>query len=125
MSKIELLYPDLTSRILSAAFEVHKRLGCGLLEKNYERSLIIELKLRKCHISSQKEFNVIYKNICVGKYYADIVVNNKVIVEVKAVDKIIDFHKAQLLNYLKISGLRIGLILNFGKLKLEYKRLIL
>ncbi len=120
----ELLYQEVTSDILQSSFEVHNTLGCGLLEKIYENSLMVDLKLKGRTVTSQKDYKVYYKNEVVGIYYADLIVDNKVIIEIKAVENIDDIHKAQLLNYLKISKLRVGLIINFAKPKLEYKRLI-
>lgn len=120
----EFLYKELTGEIIDSACNVHNTLGCGLLEKIYENSLAWELELRGRKVSSQKEFKVIYREKEVGIYYADLVVDDKVIVEVKAVEEIDDIHRAQLLNYLRISGLRIGLMMNFAKPKLQYERFI-
>jgi GxxExxY protein len=119
-----LLYKELTSEIIDAAFAVHNTLGCGLLEKVYENSLAWKLELRKQKVALQKEFRVIYREKEVGIYYADIVVDDKVIIEVKAVEDLDDIHRAQLMNYLRISGLRVGLLMNFAKTKLEYERFI-
>ncbi len=118
------LYKELTGDIIESACNIHNTLGCGLLEKVYENSLAWELELKKRKVSLQKEFKVIYRQQEVGIYYADLVVDDKVIVEVKAVENINNIHRAQLLNYLRISGIRIGLIINFAKPKLEYERLI-
>jgi GxxExxY protein len=120
----EFIYKELTGDIINSACKAHNTLGCGLLEKVYENSLAWELELRGRKVSSQKEFKVIYRKKEVGIYYADLVVDDKVIVEVKAVEKIDDIHRAQLLNYLRISGLRVGLIINFAKPKLKYERFI-
>ena len=120
----EFLYKELTGEVIDSAYNVHNTLGCGLLEKVYENSLARELELRGRKVSLQKEFKVIYRKKEVGIYYADLVVDDKVIVEVKAVEKIDDIHRAQLLNYLRISGLRVGLIINFAKPKLKYERFI-
>ena len=120
----EFLYKELTKEIIDSAFCVQNYLGCGLLEKVYENSLIMELELRNKKVISQKEFKVIYRGQEVGIYYADLVVEDKVIVEVKAVEEINDIHRAQVINYLKISGLRIGLIISFAKPKLKYERLV-
>jgi len=120
----EFLYKELTGEIIEASCSVHNTLGCGLLEKVYENALAWELELRVRKISSQKEFKVIYREKEVGMYYADLVVDDKVIVEVKAVENIDDIHRAQLLNYLRISGLRVGLLINFAKPKLQYERFI-
>ncbi len=121
----ELIHKELTSEIIEASFNVHNAVGCGLLEKVYENSLAWELELRGKGISSQREFNVIYRDKEVGTYYADLVVDDKVILEIKSVDKIDNIHRAQLLNYLRISGKRVGLIINFARPKLEYERLII
>lgn len=121
----QFLYKELTGEIIESAFSVHNTLGCGLLEKVYENSLAWELELRGRKISLQKEFRVVYRKKEVGIYYADLVVEDKVIVEVKAVENIDDIHRAQLLNYLRISGLRVGLIINFAKPKLQYERFII
>ncbi|MEW6102240.1 MAG: GxxExxY protein [bacterium] len=121
----EFLYKELTSEILDAAFQVHNTLGCGLLEKVYENGLTWELTLREKKVVTQKEFKVFYRKKEVGLYVADMIVEEKVIVEVKSVETITDVHRAQLLNYLRISGYRIGLILNFAQPKLEYERLII
>ena len=120
----EFIYKDLTGEIIESACEVHNTLGCGLLEKVYENALARELRLRRKQVSLQKEFRVIYKEQEVGVYYADLVTEGKVIVEVKSVEKIDNAHRAQILNYLRISGLRVGLIINFARPKLEYERLI-
>lgn len=90
-----------------------------MLEKVYENSLAVELELLGRKVVLQKEFRVIYRGKEVGKYYADIVVDEKVIVEVKAVEEIDDVHRAQILNYLRISGIRVGLLVNFGKPKIK------
>jgi len=121
----ELLHKELTGEIIDSAYIVHNTLGCGLLEKIYENAIAWELELRNKKISSQKEFKVIYREKEVGIYYADLVVEDKVVVEVKAVEEIDDIHRAQILNYLRISGLRVGLIINFAKPKLKYERFVI
>ncbi|MCK4810160.1 MAG: GxxExxY protein [Candidatus Omnitrophica bacterium] len=120
----EFRYKELTGEIISSSYNVLNTLGCGLLEKIYENSLVWELELRKKKVFPQKEFKVIYREKKVGVYYADLVIENKVIIEVKAVENIDNVHRAQLLNYLRISGLRVGLIINFAKPKLQYERLV-
>ena len=121
----DFLYKDLTADIIDSAFAVHNTLGCGLLEKVYENSLAWDLKLKDREAEQQKKFKVIYRKKEVGIYLADLVIDSKVIVEVKCVDTVSDVHRAQLLNYLRISSLKVGLILNFSKPKLEYERLVL
>jgi GxxExxY protein len=119
-----ILHQELTQDIIGAAFDVHNALGCGLLEKVYENALAHELGLRKHMVTPQKEFTVTYKDKEVGVYYADLVVDDSVVVEVKSVSALEDVHRAQLLNYLRISGIRVGLLLNFARPKLKFERLI-
>ncbi|MBI4711883.1 MAG: GxxExxY protein [Planctomycetes bacterium] len=111
-------HKEITSGILNGAFEVHNTLGCGFMEKVYENSLVYELEQRKLKVETQKEMKVRYKEIVAGTYIADIVVEDKVIIELKVAEGISKIHEAQLLNYLKASGYRVGLILNFAKPKL-------
>ena len=118
-------HKEVTHEILNAAFEVHNTLGCGFLEKVYEKALVYELRRRNLKIATQKEINVYYKKKQVGNYIADLIVEDKVIIELKAVEAISKIHEAQLLNYLKASGYEVGLILNFAKTKLDYKRMVL
>ena len=120
----ELIHKELTGEIIDSACTVHNTLGCGLLEKVYENSLAWEFELRGKKVTSQKEYKVVYKKKEVGVYYADLIVEDKVVVEVKSVDEISDTHRAQLLNYLRISGLRVGLLINFAKPKLKYERFV-
>lgn len=117
-------YQELTSLILKAAFEVHNALGCGFLEKVYERALILELKAKGLLLETQKGIKIAYKGQNVGTYVADIIVEDKVIVELKVANLLTIIHKAQVLNYLKASGYEVALILNFAKPKLEYKRVV-
>lgn len=123
-SEKEFLYKELTGEIIEAACNVHNTLGCGLFEKVYENSLIWELNLIGRKVFSQEEFKVIYRDKEVGLYYADLVIEDKVIIEVKSVEKTDNIHRAQILNYLRISGLRVGLIINFARPKFEYERLV-
>jgi GxxExxY protein len=122
--KHEYLYQDLTKDILASAFRVHNALGCGLLEKVYGNALKWDLKLNNRQVVEEKEFKVIYREKEVGIYYGDVVVDGKVIVEVKAVERLDNVHRAQLLNYLRLSGMRVGLLVNFANPKLEYERII-
>ena len=117
-----LLHRELTGQIIEAACEVHNTLGCGLLEKLYENGLAWELGLRGLRVSVQREFRVVYKQKELGLYYADLVVEDKVIAEIKAVDELNDIHRAQLMNYLRITGLRVGLLMNFARPRLQYER---
>lgn len=120
----DLLYRETTQDIIDSAYKVHNALGCGLLEKVYGNALIWDLELKKKKVIAQQSYKVLYREKEVGTYYADLVVEEKVIVEVKSVEQIDDVHRAQLLNYLRISGLRVGLIINFARPKLEYERLV-
>jgi len=118
-------HKEITGEILSAAFEVHNVLGAGFVEKVYENGLFKELRLRGLKVEQQKEVAVEYKGEEVGTYFADLLVEEKVIIEVKAVDSVSTVHEAQVINYLKASGFQVGLLLNFASPKLEYKRLVL
>src|SRR5690242_12653463 len=116
----ELLYKDLTKDIIDSAFNVHNALGCGLLEKVYGNALIHDLELKNKKVTQQQQYGVVYREKEGGLYYADLVIEDKVIVEIKAVNRLDDVHRAQILNYLRISGLRVGLLMNFSKTKLEF-----
>jgi len=120
-------YPDseLTQSIIGAAFEVHNTLGAGFLEKVYRNALTKELRLQGHQVETEAKIPVYYKGELVGDYYADILVSGRVIVELKALSKLTSEHEAQLLNYLKATGHRIGLLLNFGTRKVQIKRRIL
>ena len=123
-TKPEFLHSGLTADVIAAAFEVHNMLGCGLLEKVYEGAFARELELRGHRASCQQEYTVRYKDKVVGTYYADLVVDDSVLVEVKAVDDLNDNHRAQLLNYLRISGIRVGLLINFARPRLRHERFV-
>lgn len=109
---------EISSKIIGAAIEVHRQLGPGLLESSYEKCLAFELKGLGLEVQTQVAVPVVYKGIKleVG-YRLDIVVENKVIVETKTVSELLDIHKAQLLTYLKLTGLRLGLLINFNSIK--------
>ena len=119
-----LIEGDLTEKILAAAFKVQNTLGAGFLEKVYENSLSIELRRSGLLVEAQKAFPVRYEGAIVGDYLADLVVNGKVIVECKAASALDPVHEAQLINYLRASGIRVGLLMNFGRPKLQYRRLV-
>jgi GxxExxY protein len=116
---------DLTEAVIGSAFEVANVLGAGFLEKVYERALIRELALRGVTAKSQISFPVLYKGHCLGDYVADLVVEGKLIVELKCVDRFANEHLAQCINYLKVSGLRQALLINFQRPKVEWKRILL
>ena len=117
------LHKELSNKIIKAFYNVYNTLGYGFLEKVYEKALLIELKENGIECENQKPIKVSYKNYNVGDYYADIVVENKIIVELKVAENICDEHEFQLINYLKATEIEIGLLLNFGK-KPEFKRKI-
>ena len=116
-----MIHEGLTREIISAFYEVHKILGFGFLEQVYQNALYKELCRRNLKCECQKELNVYYKNEIVGTYRPDIIVEDKVILELKAVSKLRSEHEWQLVNYLKGTGLKVGLLLNFG-LSAEMKR---
>ena len=114
MSK--LLIEDLTDKIIGAAIEVHKALGPGLLESAYEECLVLELKNLNLLIRQQLQIPLVYKNITIkSKFRLDLLVEDKVIVEVKSVEKLLPIHEAQLITCLKLTGYRVGLLINFNK----------
>jgi GxxExxY protein len=116
---------ELTEKILGAAFKVQNSLGAGFLEKVYENALSLELRKSGLAVESQKAFSVLYDGAIVGDYQADLVVGNKVIIECKAAANLDSVHEAQLMNYLKASGLRVGILINFARPKLQYRRIVL
>jgi len=116
---------EITYAINGAIFEVNNVLGPGFLEKVYENALLVELRTRGLKAESQVSITVNYKNEVVGEYYADLLVEDQVIVELKTVERIEKIHEAQLLNYLKATGLKIGLLVNFKHQKADIKRMVL
>ena len=121
---VEYKHKELTSEIINAAHTVHNKLGYGFLEKKYHKSLFIEIRNRGYQVEIQKPVEVRYDSQVVGDFLADLVVENKVIIEVKAVDKYVNIFEAQLLNYLKAMGIEVGLIINFGP-SAQVKRMVL
>jgi GxxExxY protein len=107
-------YKELTERVLKIFYRVYNKLGYGFLERAYESAMMIELKKEGIPAISQSAIKVFYDGEVVGEYYADILVANKVIVEIKAAKALAEEHEAQLLNYLKATDIEIGLLLNFG-----------
>lgn len=121
----EFLYQDLTHSIIGAAMQVHRVLGPGFLESVYEEAFAHELRLRGISYERQARLVVQYKDITAGDFRADVLVDGKVIVELKAIRALTQIEEAQLLNYLKGTGHRVGLLFNFASASLEYKRRIL
>jgi GxxExxY protein len=123
-SRSILIEGDLTEKVLGAAFKVLNTLGTGFLEKVYEKALSFQLQRIGLSVESQKVFHVKYEGAIVGEYQADLVVAGKVIVECKAISNMDSVHEAQLINYLKASGVHVGLLINFGRPTLQYRRLV-
>ncbi|MBI5663163.1 MAG: GxxExxY protein [Ignavibacterium album] len=122
----DLLFKEESYKIIGICMEIHKILGKGFLEIVYKDALEHEFKLRNIPFQREKEFSINYKNyILPHKYYADFVVYNEIILEVKAVNGIVDEFIKQTLNYLAISKCKLGLIVNFGEESLKYKRIVL
>ena len=121
---VEYKHKELTGEIINAAHTVHNKLGYGFLERVYHKSLFIELSKRGYSVEFEKQIEVHYDNQVVGEFVADLLVESKVVVEVKAADKYVNVFEVQLLNYLKATRLEVGLIINFG-LSVEVKRMVL
>ena len=116
---------ELPHAIIGAAFEVMNGLGHGLHEKPYENALVVEFGLRSLPVEQQHRFPVHYKGVQVSEYVPDLLVGSTVIVDAKVIDRITDFERGQMLNYLRITRLKVGLIINFQKPKLEWERIVL
>ena len=114
-------HSEITDKIIGAFFKVYNTLGWGFLEKVYENAMVLELNKNGMHIVSQKPIKVYYEGEQVGFYAADLLVNNAVIVELKAAETLCEEHEAQLLNYLRATEIEAGLLLNFGK-KPQFKK---
>ncbi|MEJ5258860.1 MAG: GxxExxY protein [Anaerohalosphaeraceae bacterium] len=120
----ELLYKDITDKILKSAFEVYNDLGYGFLEKVYENAFLLALHENGVLAEQQKAVPVYFKEKIIGEYFADILVENKIVIEIKTAEGFSKAHFAQVLNYLKATKLRLGFLMNFGPNGLEYKRII-
>jgi len=115
------IYSELTNKIIGSAYRVFKELGAGFLEKVYENAMIIELEEQGLQVQQQYPLKVYYKKQVIGDYYADLVVENKVLIELKAVTELTGIHEVQLVNYLKATGVKVGLLINFGE-RIKVKR---
>jgi len=115
---------DLTGRIIQIAINVHKNLGPGFVEKIYQRAMYLDFKTNNLKFEREAKMNIKYKGVSLGYEQVDFIVEGKVIVELKAVSEIQDIHRAQILSYLKASGCKVGLIINFAKPIIEIKRII-
>ena len=121
----EIIYKELSYQIIGIAMEIHKELGYGFLEKVYENAFTVLLNSQNIKFEQQKSIEIYFRKAMIGHYIADLVIDNKIILELKAVTQIVDVHKAQLANYLKATGIRLGIIINFGKEALEFERVVL
>jgi GxxExxY protein len=117
-----MLYEELTEKILGCCFLVRNELGTGFLESVYQNALMIALEEKGLSAVKEYPLSVCFHGQIVGQFYADILVEGKVILELKSVSTITDSHKAQLINYLKATGIDVGLLINFGSPKLQYSR---
>ena len=121
---MDLIYKEETYKIIGAAMEVHRNLGCGFLEAVYQEALAIEFEKQNIPFRQEKKIQIQYKDQTLSKYYeADFICYDKIIVETKAIKEIVGIHEAQIINYLKATELKIGLLINFGTESLEHKRL--
>jgi GxxExxY protein len=120
--KPEMIHQKLTEIILGTCFEVMNELGGGFLESVYEKALLIALRDKRVAAQSQVPLSVLFRGEKVGEFFADIVVEGKVIIELKTAKAIAPEHQAQIINYLKATGMEVGLLVNFGPTKLEYRR---
>jgi GxxExxY protein len=119
-----IIYRDLSYQIMGAIFEVHKTLGPGFLESVYEKALIQEFAKKGIQVETQKVIDVIYKGKKIGVHRLDMVVEGKVVLELKTVEKFSAYHTAQPLSYLKASGHNLGILVNFSKSKVEFRRVV-
>lgn len=122
--KMDLELKELSGKIIFCAIEVHKKLGPGFLESIYQTALSMELAKQKLKVEAQKTIKIFYDDKEIGIHRLDLVVEEQIIVELKAIKDFDDSHTAQLISYLKASGLKIGLLLNFAKEVLKIKRLV-
>ena len=121
----EIIYKDLSYEIIGVAMEAHRELGNGFLEKVYENALMVLLNERGIKAEQQKEIKVYFRGAIIGNYIADILIEDSIIVELKTVERIVDIHRAQVMNYLKATRLKLAMIINFKNKSLEYERIVL
>ena len=119
----EVLHSEITNEIIGAMFDVHDSLGCGFLESVYANALAVDLRARGVRVERHVAFDIVYRGVEVGRYVADLVVERKVVVETKVARGIDPAHRAQLLNYLRASGLEVGLVVNFG-ISAQFRRVV-
>lgn len=123
-SSDKFLYKELSYKIIGLSMEVHNKLGFGFLEKVYENSLMIQFRNENIKAIQQAPIKVFFKNEIVGDYIADILVEDKIILELKTLSNVLDIHRAQVINYLKATNYQVGYLLNFGTKKLDYERFL-
>ena len=121
----ELLFREEVYQIVGCALEVVTGLGHGLHEKPYEQALVVEFGQRRIPFTQQPRYDIIYKQVKVGEYVPDLIAFNCVVIDVKTIEAISDHERGQMLNYLRITGLKLGVILNFKRAKLEWERIVL
>lgn len=121
----KIIYKELSFKIIGLAMQVHNELGHGFVEKVYENAMMILLRNEGIRAEQQRPMSVCFREEIVGEFYTDILVENKIILELKAAESLVDAHRLQTLNYLKASGMRLAILINYGKEKLEYERLVL
>lgn len=122
---VDLIYKDECFKIIGACLEVHNTLGCGFLEPVYQEALSIEFQKQNIPFEKEKVLSIVYKDIELEKkYIADFVCYDKIIIELKALSSLTSEHEAQILNYLKATGFKLGLLINFGEKSLKYKRMV-
>ena len=117
------LYAELSYKVMNAVFEVHNQLGPGFTENIYERALIVELEKRNIAYEVQKEIEIVYKGQILGKYRLDLVIERKIVLELKAVTALNDLFKQQVYSYLQASKMKLGILINFGSERVEYVRI--
>ena len=115
---------EITEKVIGCAYAVSNELGCGFLEKVYANSMFVELTRAGIQATAEARIEIRYRNVVVGEYYADLLVADSVIVEIKAVKSLDDVHTAQCLNYLRATGIRVCLLINFGSPKVEIRRIV-
>lgn len=120
-----MLHEEMTARILRCCFEVMNELGSGFLESVYEKALVIALRDIGFKVEARRPIEIVFRGQIIGNFFADLLIENKVIVELKAVSTLKTEHQAQVINYLKATGIQVGLLVNFGQPKIEYRRLFI
>ena len=121
----KLLFKEEVFQLVGGAMEVLNGVGHGLHEKIYENALVVEFKLRAMEVDQQRRFDVLYKNVKVGEFIPDLITHVAIVVDTKVIDRITDHERGQMINYLRITKLRVGVILNFKHAKLEWERIVL